>query len=803
MKKIKINDSWTFENMLRPSKKTMVDLPHDAMQTEKRIPKLKNGQSSGFYPGGKYKYEKEISISREEIQKTYILEFEGIYQKSSVYLNDELVGGRIYGYSNFMIDLTGKMKEGSNIICVIADNSQTPNSRWYTGSGIYRDVYLHISGSDHIKPYGIKAVTKSINPAVLDLTIDAVTGDGVDIISEIYYKSDKVASMTGSTGCVEIQGAHLWSAESPEFYDIRIKLQRGEEILDESKERIGIRQITWSGTEGLMINGEAVKLRGGCVHHDHAFIGACSFHTAELRRARIMKESGFNAVRYSHNPANKAFLDACDEVGLYVMDETFDMWNKKKSDMDYGLYFRDEWEKDLKDMIRVAFNHPSVIMYSIGNEIPDIGLSDGVDWTKKLVDCARGEDSSRPVINCMNMGLAGMAAKGIGLNSSKTTPNDEIDPYREGKSSGAAGSLFINMVIDALVNMGPVIQKLQKPPKEMNAIARKVCPYLDISGYNYSLSSYEMHIKEMPDSLICGSETFTSDIAPHWRYIENHSNVIGEFLWTGWDYLGESGAGLPRYGKMKKGFTYPYPGICGNSGCIDLTGRLEGQGAYVAAVWKQLDKPYIAVRPLDVCDRKVKFGGWRITDAVNCWSWEGHEGKKTTVYVYANKGKKVELRLNGTSLGKKDFIENKAEFAVSYQPGVLEAVTFGENGSIIEKSSLISAEKNTQLTVIAEQSSMKAEEKDIAYIDIELTDKNGILKMGEQRKITVSVEGAGYLAGLGSANPLTEEAYTSNTYTTYRGRVVAIVRGNGKKGNIKVVIKSDGMETKTAAIKAV
>lgn len=800
MKKVKFNDGWLFSNEEGTIKRQPVTLPHDAMQTEKRIPGLKNGETTGFYPGGKYFYEKELICSETDCTQTTLLEFEGVYQKSQIRLNGELLGGHIYGYTDFFVNLTGKLKPGSNRIEVMADNTQTPNSRWYSGSGIYRDVYLHTAGENYIKPQGLSITTTSYAPAKLKIETEAVCTSNIEIRVEVSYGGEVVARGCGTECELTIPNAKLWSSETPELYNVTVYLVRDSEILDVACERTGIRMISVSHDKGFMVNGETVKLRGGCIHHDNGPLGACSFFNAELRRARKMKEAGFNAIRYAHNPAGKAFLDACDEVGMYVMDEAFDMWECKKSDRDYGMYFPQEWEQDLTAMIKVARNHPSVVLYSIGNEILDIGLPTGTDWTRKLVECCRKNDHTRPVLNAFSPGLTCMAAKGIGINKSIAKPDDAVNPKEVNKDSAASGSKLINI----LMTMGPLIMKFIGGPKRMDKLASHSIELLDVSGYNYGLENYPVHMKNHPTSVLVGSETFNSKISEHWKYVEEHANMIGEFTWTAWDYLGETGIGLPRYKGMDKSFSAPYPCITGYCGCFDLIGDWDGEGAHVAAVWDQLKAPFIAVGPIEHYGEKVNMGRWRSIDAKPIWSWPGYEDKMAKVYVFAGKkAASVDLLVNGQSQGKKVMKENMAVWDTKYIPGVLEAVAYDAEGNVLEKSRLVSPGAATQLEVTALTPTLQAHEKDVAYIDIYITDDKGITKAHDDRLVTVSISGPAVLAAIGSGNPLPTESYTDNSFTTFNGHAIAIVRATGETGTIQVTVESEGIESKKTLIAAI
>lgn len=789
MKKLSFNDNWIFYSVRTPDNRISVTLPHDAMQTEKRIPGLKNGEQSGYYPGGKYVYEKTFEADEDMVSKTVLLEFEGIYMKSSVFLNDELVGGHVYGYTDFFVNLTGKIQKGENRLKVIADNSQVPNSRWYSGSGIYRDVNMLVAGESYIRPLGVKILTKSISPAVVSVDIDTVCGEDCEVETRFLFEGETIAVGKGNKCEVTIENPKLWTADTPELYQVKVSLKKENVILDEAETRFGIRTLAWSHEKGLQINGETVKLRGGCVHHEHGYIGAESFYNAEFRRAHKMKEAGFNAVRYAHNPAARTFLDACDEVGLYVMDESFDMWTMKKSDRDYGLYFEEEWEKDLTAAIRVAYNHPSVIMYSIGNEILDIGTPNGAGTTKLLTDKCHELDDSRPVINCFSPSLTCLAGIGIGMNTAETTRNDEVDPYELGSEAENSGSKLAN----ALMN-GDVQFDMAKAfsPEAMDRLAGDSLNIVDIDGYNYGLGNYETHLKNHPDSVLCGSETFIAQLADHWSFVMSHDCMIGEFLWAAWDYLGEAGIGLPRYPGMSQSLAYPYPGVCGNCSCFDLSGDLDAQGAFVSAVWNSLKKPYLAVRPLNHSGQEVKMNDWRKTNAFASWDWKGFEGTEAQIQVFANSNYgEAEVWLNDKTLGRRKLVKNMAEFSAPYEEGELKAICYEASGKASEPVSLKSPGRKKQLCLTAETDTVKADTRDVVYIDIAVTDEEGIVRTLEEEQISVWVEGPGELIGYGCADPLTEEEYTCSSRKTYRGRALAIVRAAGEEGTVRITAETE------------
>lgn len=785
MNKIRWNKNWFFCNLLRPDTGREVTLPHDAMQTEKRLPNMKNGAAAGFFPGGRYQYRKRFTAPEDWRDQSVIVEFEGVYQNSSVLCNDVQIGGWVYGYTGFTVDLTEHLRIGEeNEIRVIADNSRTPNSRWYTGSGIYRDVNLYVGDKRHIAVDGIKVITESIDPAVLHVTteLENAAGLGVEII---VYDGEKPVARGQSSDCrITIPEVRLWSAETPHLYRVTARLRDGETVIDEQECVTGIRSLAWSAEKGLQVNGETVKLRGGCIHHDNGILGACAPAKVEERKVRILKEAGFNAIRSAHNSCSKALLAACDKLGVYVMDEAFDCWLLMKVDYDYSIYFDDNWEKDLRAMLRKDWSHPSVVMYSIGNEIGDTGKPEGAEISRKLTAVCHELDPSRPVINCINPVVSNMGGK-----RSKAKPTDSVDPYLETKNSAATASLLANIIVTVV----PFIQKLMGKPEKVEKLLKPCFDAVDIVGLNYAEHCYEPHHGCDPKRIMLGSETYPHSMARRWKLVEQHPYVIGDFMWTAMDYLGEAGIGVPIYGSSKGGFNRPYPCVSGGCGAIDLIGHLETEGVAAAIAWGQYNKPYIAVRPVNHSGEKYFFGMWRATDAEHSWSWKGCEGKTAQIEVYSP-GASVELLQDGQSLGRKPLLEMKAEYTTAYRPGELRAVSYDENGNTLAEDVLITAGGETVLTVKAYSPVLKADGEDLSFVSVELTDSKGIVKGLEDRAIKVEVTGAGELAAIGSGNPVTEESFTGSSYTSWKGRMGFYVRSKVEPGEIRIRITADGVE---------
>ncbi len=799
MKKINFNKDWSYYKKGEEENVQVVHLPHDAMLYQKRLPKLKNGNFTGFFPSGDYYYVKKFFADESFRDKNAILEFEGVYMDSKVYLNGKELGGCVYGYSNFYIDLTQQLNIGQeNEIKVFVHCSQVPNSRWYPGNGIYRPVYLYLGNAEHIKQNGITIKTKSIQPAVIGISIDTTASSEAEVKTEIFYRGKWVAEGKGTTCELTIPNAHLWDIDHPNLYKARVTLMKNGTVLDEETECFGIRTLTWNAQYGLKVNDKCIKLQGGCVHHDNGILGACEFERAAYRRIKIMKEAGFNAIRSSHYPLSKVLLRACDELGMYVMDEAFDSWRDNGGMYGYVLDFEEEWKKDLEKMVVKDRNHPSVIMYSIGNEISDTARPDGAELAGEMTKLCHDLDSTRPVTVCPNIMMNMLARKGVKIGVGSGTPEkgDVVDPLEENKDDKIGGSAMINIMVAA----APAVMKLMMKPKNTEAGVAETFANVDIAGYNYGDKVYEGHHELCPERIMVGSETMPPQIAKNWELVKKYPYIIGDFMWTGWDYLGEVGAGVYDYGKKSGGFMKPYPTISAYTGAIDLIGYRDTISYLAAIVWGEYKKPYIAVRPVNHSGEKTKFSGYRHTDAVNSWSWPGCEGKKARIEVYSQ-GHSVELFKDKESLGKKELKEFVAAFDTVYQPGSLEAVSYDKAGRQIARAQLKSAGTETILKVKAENDMIFANGEDLAYINVEVTDKNGIIKMLSEKKVSVSVEGAGTLQGVGSGNPRTSEVYIGNSFTTYQGRMQVIVRSGYQAGEIKVLITTDGLPESSVIIR--
>ncbi len=760
MKRYEFNSGWVVGG-------EAVTLPHDAQITQPRKAGKPSGSAGAFFPGGEYTYEKKFLCPADWEGKKVKLQFEGVYKNAKVYVNGKLSGGMSYGYSPFWVDC-GVLQPGENTITVTCENKDLPDSRWYSGAGIYRPVWAWVG--DGLTAEDVKIRTLSIDPAII-----SVTAKGSPMQVEILDGDTVIAS---GCGRLTVPNAQLWSDETPHLYTCRVADQ---EI------KFGIRQIKWSN-KGLFINGKETKLRGGCVHHDSGILGAATYDESEWRRVKILKDAGYNALRSSHNPCSRAMLDACDHYGMYLMDETWDMWFHHKNRYDYADSFMDNWETDVQAMVARDYNHPSVILYSIANEVSEPAKEKGVEIAKKIVEKFHSLDDSRPVTGGYNLMIISRSAGGKGVYDEESGGRDNSG---EQKTQGM-NSLMFN-IITSMVGTG---MNKGANSKKADAIVSPVLDAMDIAGYNYASGRYPLEGKEHPERIIFGSETFPQDIAKNWAMVKQYPYLIGDFMWTAWDYLGEAGAGAWAYTPDGKGFEKPYPWILADIGAMDILGNPNGELFWAQAVWGLLEKPKIAVQPVSKSHIRPAKSTWRGTNALPSWSWKGCEGKKAVVEVYFDCAK-VELLLNGKSLGKKKVKDCRAVFKTKYAPGKLEAVALDASGKEIARSCLETA-KAYDIHIQPEKSA--AEPGEIVYVPITIGDGD-IVEHNADRKLTVNVENGDLLA-FGSANPRTEESYHTGSFTTYYGHALAVVKA-GNSGTIKIAARADENQASTASIQIV
>ncbi len=789
MKKIDFNKGWEY---FMGDKADAVRLPHDAMLLAERTPDSPGGQALAHFTGGVYKYQKCFTAPAEWKDQSMILEFEGVYRNASVVLNGHELARHCYGYTPFYVDISSALKcGGENILTVNADNSKIPNSRWYTGGGIYRPVWLYIGERSHILPGGIKVSTVSYMPAQIQVEVEYSCHDvqesDIDIEVEIYRKGRKAAAAKGNGEgkaiIIDIPDADLWSEDTPNLYECRAILSVGGKTADMDEVSFGIRKLEWS-PEGFLVNGKNTLLRGGCIHHDNGILGAASYAESEERRVRILKENGFNAVRSAHNPISTAMLDACDRYGIYVMDEAWDMWYKPKMKHDYALDFDRCWQEDLESMVRRDYSHPSVVMYSIGNEVSEPAEAQGINLAQKLVAEVHRLDASRPVTCGLNLMILNTAAQGKAVSKADSESGKEEAAPMPTPTDSTSFNMMAAMIGQGMnrATASPEIDKAVSPLLDL----------LDIGGYNYASGRYPLDSELHPDRVIVGSETFPQDIARNWEMVKKYPYLIGDFMWTAWDYLGEAGIGAWTYHKDGCTFDKPFPWLLADTGAIDILGHPGAEAVYAKIVWGLRKEPYIGVIPPNHSGEEPYKATWRGTNAVESWCWKGCEGNTTTVEVYAD-AHMVELTLNGNLIGKKEITDFKAEFELIYEPGLLTATAYDSDGNKTASSSLQSGNGIRSVRLTPEKPAINP--NGIVYVDVDIVYENGVTESNMDMELAAEVDG-GELLGFGSAQPHTHESYLSGHFTTYYGRAQAIVKGGGS-GCVSLAVKAlDGMETR-------
>lgn len=754
MKKQLFNENWKINN-------ETVCLPRDEMFMTARKADAVTGDAQGFFAPGKYTFEKEMGVSAEHAW----ISFDGVYKNTKVYLNDELKADVPYGYIPFKVNL-GKV-EKTDVLKVECDNLDQPDSRWYSGAGIYRDVYLYTANGAHILPEGLRIKTVDFRKGIINVSVRTSEGKAE---FEVYDGNKCVARAQGNEAEIVIPDVKLWDDISPNLYTLKVRLGN-----DETETRFGVRQIE-KRSDGIYVNGRKILLKGGCIHHDNGLLGSATYAASEYRRARILKEAGFNAIRSAHNPTSEAMLQACDELGMYVMDETWDMWFNHKNKHDYATYWEENHMDDIRKMVERDFNHPSVILYSIGNEVSEPGTERGLEDTREMVELFHQLDDTRLVTGGFNLMIITNAAKGKGIYKEEGGMNQDT-----GKMNGMNSTMF--NLITSFIGSG---MNKSANSKKADEICSPSLDALDVAGYNYASGRYALDQKLHPGRLIFGSETMPYTIAQNWKMVEQLDNLCGDFMWTAWDYMGENGIGSWAYTDDARSFSKPYPWWLADTGAFDILGNPNAEADWARATWHATDRPLIDVQPMNHAE-KVTKAAWRGTNGLPSYSWKGCEGRKMVAEVFFDCAY-VELYQNGKKVGKSRVKENRATFKLKYVPGILEAVAFNSRGQEVGRNKLISAEK---ASVVLRPEAETVRLNDIVYVNVNIEDINGIVESNDDRNVRVEVEN-GELLAFGSANPRTIEDVHTGKYTTYYGRAMAIVKAVNK-GEIK--IKADNAET--------
>lgn len=790
MNKINFNDNWKvwkdsdpFELVFHvPEDAKKVNLPYDAMFHEEQKDGAANGGYTGNIDGAEYKYYKRFFVPEEYRDGRVLLQFEGVYRNAGVFVNQSRAGGSAYGYTDFTVDAGDYLKYGQENEILVTVKCGTKSSRWYSGAGIYRDVWLIHGGSIYIKPYDLRFTTMEadedgalvcISAAIHNDSLHAGTFQASVVIKDkegnvavhnrypVRIKSRSVLELRKN---VYIDKAKLWDEFSPELYTVTVTLSDGEKVLDTATAASGIRKLSVDARHGLRVNGRTVKLRGACIHHDQGLLGAATYEDYEYRRVKRLKEAGFNAVRSAHNPASQALLRACDRLGVYVMDELVDVWNKSKVSFDYAVDFDRSWEGDIARMVEADYNHPCVVMYSTGNEISEICTEKGFETSRMLSDRFRQLDSTRYTTN----GINGAFAAGDGLARI-------VDDITEGKADTGKGDVNVFMMAMETNMPGIVAHPI------ISDILDKLETTMDIMGYNYMTSRYLMDAEKYADRVMVGTETYPKQIGENWDIITGCPAAIGDFTWTGWDYLGE--------------VTDVYPDLINTGGDISLTGNRRPVSYYREIVFGFTKQPCIAVQNPQSYGIPRNFGPWRFTDCTFCYSYKGQEGKPVMIQVYAG-GDSVELFQNGKSLGIQPCgrkTRYETQFHTVYEPGELTAVAY-EDGKEIGRTSLRTAGE-------PETTALSVEEYEkLIFINIDLVDGNGLLAADACTPLSIQIKGPAELMAFGSVGARHHGGYELPDTTAGEGHALAVLKKTGQEGKIVVTVAGENLRKQRVEI---
>ena len=842
MRSMNIDRGWTFKHgmysdmaaLMRADDTRTVNLPHDYMiesEVTMDAPALGTG---GYYTESTAHYTKMIEIPAGWKDEVIYLKFDGVMMNATVDVNGGKAALQHYGYAPFYVDITPYVYFGkANRVTVTVNPSMQPNSRWYSGAGIFRSVQLVHMPKLHLVPDGIYTYTRNLERGKNGEVVTAYLASEVTVknqtltnrmaMVEVWLTEDgendvlirrkqklQINPNTTETAYLSLtfDAPKLWDTDSPFLYQVHAKvtdlgefrthhLEMEDGETDEDMVLFGIRTISADVKHGLQINGKTVKLKGGCLHHDNGILGAVSLYDAEYRKLSLLKTLGFNAVRTTHNPPSSVFLEACDRLGMYVFDEAFDMWGMMKTPGDYSLFFETDWKKDLTAFLKRDRNHPSVIIWSVGNEIPERGgLNNGYTLSTVLANHVRTLDRSRPVSNAVCSFWSGL--------------DDELTAENMKKWQAALSG----------ENVGVQNADFGSEDLSWENWSEAFTNGLDIVGYNYMEDKYPKDHELYPERVILGSENYPKEIGKRWPMVEATDYVIGDFTWTAFDYIGEAGIGKTAfveagdpllkagpYGLMSH--TSVFPWRLANDADFDINGNILPQGCYRSVVWGSDATHLFSYDPENFGKTEI-VSMWGFTDVRKCWNYAGYEGKNITLAVFSN-ADEVELQINGKTIGRKKAGETPAVeelpksfvFDGVYEPGEVTAISY-KNGKEVSRDSMRTTGKMTVISMKAEKKEIRADGHSLCYIPVELMDENKNVVPDQDMVLTAKVTGKGELLGFGSGRPVTDENYTGGTFTTYRGRALAVIRSGYETGDITLTVTDEeGNYTASCTICAV
>ena len=781
----------------------VVDLPHDwsiedlpGQSIEASVlgpfTKAAPGKgATGYTIGGVGWYRKTFTVDKRYKGKQTYITFDGVYMNADVWINGHHLGNHPYGYTSFFYNLTDFLNPvGEPNVIAVSVKNLGKNSRWYSGSGIYRHVWLTRVDAVHTRIWGNYITTPVVSSQAaeinlqsvitncgaqsktIDVTINIVNPSGTIISSN--KQSLKIAAHNTDSlyQRITVLKPDLWELENPALYTAKVTLSSGGKRIDQALIPFGIRSILFDGTRGFLLNGKVTKLKGGCIHHDNGPLGAAAFDRAEERKIELLKRAGYNALRLSHNPMSPALLDACDRLGMLVVTDAFDCWERQKNPQDYHLFFKQWWQKDLEASVLRDRNHPSIIMWGIGNEIYEAPELSGYHTAKQLADEVRRLDPTRPVTEAVSFYPSFM----------KVTWED-FEPH---------------------------------------------LAQLDVDGYNYYVTGkydmldrdssyenrYEIQHSKHPEKTFMATEYYPTAALENWEKARRYPYVLGGFSWAAMDYMGEAGTGAPQLipdsvnfkrnlGGLSRFFTpKSWPVYTAYSGDLDLIGNRKAASYYQNVVWGNTPLEMLVHRPIPAGMKEIR-SPWAFPDELKNWTWPGQEGKKIQVNVYTH-GKLASLELNGKVIAEQTLHEGSitAGFEITYQPGTLIARVYDNNGKEIGSSTLFTTGKPAAVRLTPDRKTILADKNDLSFVNVEIVDEKGnVVPCVDELEVTYELSGDATIAGLGNGNPADMSSFQQNHKKVFHGRGLVIIRPKGRKGTFILKASASGLKDGYAQIR--
>ena len=753
-RRLDVPHDWSIEDL--PPKENA-----DSVKTTPRVGPFDPVESpsthfTGNTVGGIGWYRKHFTVSAAN--QRVAVRFDGVYMNCEVWINGQLLGEHPNGYTGFGWDLTPYLKSagGPNVIAVRVRN-EGRNSRWYSGSGIYRHTWLTFTEPVHVPINGVFVTTPEVSKdkAIVKIAVEVTNATGAQTLAVIRSrvrdaKGDVVNHAEGRLQLdamatatkqqeIEVQTPQRWSIDSPILYSAEVEIVVNDRRTDVVVSSFGIRKIEVDAERGFRLNGEMLKLKGGCIHHDNGPLGSVAIDRAEERKVELLKANGFNAIRSAHNPPSSVLLDACDRLGMLVIDEAFDQWNisKERNPQDYHRFFKDWSERDIASMVRRDRNHPSVIMWSIGNEIPEQFRDP--ETGKRLREQVLSHDPSRVITQAISTDWGKVA-------------------------------------------------------KNWDMLSDPAFGHLDVAGYNYLMEKYEADHARHPERVMMGTESYPKDFFENWSRVETYPYLIGDFVWTAMDYLGEAGIGHSVLSNEKNSFFMPWPWFNAWCGDLDLCGFKKPQSLYRDVVWRRSPIEMLVHAPIPIGLHEI-ISGWGWPNEVQSWNWLGQENKLMQVTIYS-RCDHIRLELNGKVVGSKPVSAESqltARFDVPYAAGELRA--FGLiRGKVVAQTLLKTTGRARKLKLTADRTIIRADRNDLSYITVEVVDADGQRVPDAEIPVRFSVSGAGELAAHGSSTPNDPASFRGSVGKFFQGRCLAILQPKRNAGSITLQAEAEGLE---------